>query len=58
MSDQDTTSKDKEKKPPEWEKRKFAINESMKQVCELAIAATQAEITSLKRKLEKLQYGS
>jgi len=57
---------DNEKKPgetqkqefPKWEKRNFALNEHMKQVCELGIAATKAEIASLKRKLEKLQYGS
>ena len=40
-----------------WEKREFAINEKMKQVCRLGIAATEAEIKALRRKLEKLQYG-
>jgi len=51
--------KEQEEKPqPEWEKRDFEINKRMKEVCELAIAATKAEISGLKRKLEKLQYGS
>ncbi len=47
-----------EKKPKAtWEKREFAINEKMKEVCRLSVAATEAEITALRRKLEKLQYG-
>ncbi len=45
-------------KPLEWEKREFAINERMKRVVSLGILATEAEIAMLKRKLEKLQYGS
>lgn len=40
-----------------WEKREFAINEKMKEVCRLGIVATEAEINALRRKLEKLQYG-
>jgi hypothetical protein len=51
-------NKPEEKPQAQWEKRGFAINQSVKQVCELTIEATKAEIASLKRKLEKLQYGS
>jgi hypothetical protein len=42
----------------EWQHREFAINGRMKEICHLGIEATRAEITALKRKLEKLQYGS
>lgn len=42
----------------EWQKREFAINGKMKEVCRLGVAATEAEIAGLKRKLTKLQYGS
>lgn len=48
---------DKDKPKAVWEKREFALNEKMKEVCRLGIAATEAEITALRRKLEKLQYG-
>jgi hypothetical protein len=41
-----------------WEKREFAINGRMKEVCRLSAVATEAEIAGLKRKLAKLQYGS
>lgn len=41
-----------------WEKRKPVINEHMKSVIKATIGATKAEVASLKRKLEKLQYGS
>lgn len=47
-----------QKPKAEWEKREFAINSKMKEVCKLSIVATQAEIASLKKKLSKLQYGS
>lgn len=51
--------KDEENKSePQWEKRDFAIYKRMREVCEVGIKVTEAEITSLKRKLEKLQYGS
>ena len=43
----------------EWSyKRTFGINEEMKKVINLTISATQAEVTALRRKLEKLTYGS
>jgi hypothetical protein len=46
-------------KPPGWEYRKnFRINEEMKKVINLTIAASQAEIAVLRRKLQKLTYGS
>jgi hypothetical protein len=55
MSDEEVKD---EKPKPEWQKREFAINSKMKEVVRLAIPATQAQIALLKRKLEKLQYGS
>jgi len=50
--------REKEKSQVQWEKREFAINQGLKKVCELSIEATKLEIAGLKRKLEKLQYGS
>ncbi len=48
-----------EEKKPSWEYRKnFRINEEMKKVINLTIAASQAEIAVLRRKLQKLTYGS
>lgn len=44
---------------PKWEhKTSFGITGQMKQVIELAMSASQAELKVLRRKLEKLQYGS
>jgi hypothetical protein len=42
----------------QWEQREFGIYKTMKEVCELGVVVTKTEIASLKRKLEKLQYGS
>ncbi len=43
----------------EWSyKRTFGINEEMKKVIGLTISATQSEVTALRRKLDKLTYGS
>lgn len=43
----------------EWSyKRTFGINEEMKKVIGLTISATQSEVTGLRRKLDKLTYGS
>jgi len=60
MDEKDTTNEKELKDNPKakWEKRGFAINQGMKQVCEMGIIATKAEIDVLKRKLRKLQYGS
>jgi hypothetical protein len=50
--------------PPEtpqanWEyKEKFKIHEDMKEVVNLTISASQMELKHLRRKLEKLTYGS
>ena len=56
-----TEEQDKEDQPkadpPKWEKRQFAINERVKEICHLGIKATELEIKGLMRKLEKLQYG-
>ena len=44
---------------PKWEyKEKFKIHEDMKQVLSLSISAAQMELKHLRRKLEKLTYGS
>ena len=49
---------EKEEKPgPVWEKREFVLNTKMREICKLGVAATEAEIKALRRKLEKLQYG-
>lgn len=51
--------KPKEPEPPTWEYRTdFGINKKMQEVIVLTISATQSEIQTLRRKLEKLQYGS
>lgn len=48
-----------EKPQINWEQRDdFGINREMTKVVNLTISATQAEIQALRRKLEKLQYGS
>ncbi len=47
--------------PPQinWEfKERFPIHDRMAEVIHLAIQASQAEVSVLRRKLEKLQYGS
>jgi hypothetical protein len=50
---------DEPKKGPTWEQRTdFRINKQMREVVGMTISATQAQITLLRRKLEKLQYGS
>jgi len=55
----DEQDKNDKQEPPKiaWEKREFAINKKMKEVCRLGITATEAEIQGLVRKLRKLQYG-
>lgn len=58
---EDETMNENEKKPPdkpEWQKRDFKINKQMKEVIQASVGATEAELAVLKRKLEKLQYGS
>ena len=49
--------KDKPEPKAVWEKREFVLNTKMKEVCQLGIEATKAEINTLRRKLQKLQYG-
>lgn len=45
--------------PPKWEYRKsFKINERMKEVIGLTIKVTESELAVLRRKLDKLTYGS
>lgn len=44
---------------PRWEyKKEFAITGSLRDVVQKTIKATEAEIASLHRKLNKLTYGS
>ncbi len=43
----------------EWKyKKNLGINEEMKKVIHLTMAATNSEIAVLRRKLQKLTYGS
>jgi hypothetical protein len=58
MSDQDKPEEKPATPPPAWEKREFAINEKMKEVIRLGVKSTEAEISALRRKLRKLQYGA
>jgi hypothetical protein len=54
----DTTEEPK-KQGPSWEhKTEFGINTKMREVIGLTISAVESEVKVLKRKLEKLQYGS
>lgn len=54
MSDEEQEAKQPEVK---WEKREFALNQRIKEVCRLSVKATELEIATLRRKLQKLQYG-
>jgi hypothetical protein len=48
-----------EPQPPNWEfKKEFAINKRMREVAHLTISAAESELVLLRRKLEKLHYGS
>jgi hypothetical protein len=56
MSEEEKTEEEETPKGPEWEKRRPVITEHMKEVCKATIGATEKEIASLRRKLDKLQY--
>lgn len=58
MSEEEAKTEEEETppEPPKWEKRRPVIHEHMGNVVKATIGATKAEIASLKRKLEKLQY--
>jgi len=44
---------------PQWEyKTEFGINTKLRDIVHKAIDASSAEIVSLKRKLDRLTYGS
>lgn len=44
---------------PQWEyKQRFAIQDRMVEVVKLSKEAAEAELTGLRKKLRKLQYGS
>ena len=48
-----------EREPPKWEYRtRFRINDEMTKVVGLTIKATEHELVALRRKLNKLTYGS
>ncbi len=45
--------------PPKWEFRKeMRISKEMREIVKATIAVSQKQIDLLKRKVEKLQYGS
>lgn len=45
--------------PPKWEYRtEMRISREMKEIVKATISVTQKQIDLLKRKIEKLQYGS
>jgi hypothetical protein len=53
------TAESSEEPKAQWKyKKTLGINEEMKKVIGLTISATQSEIHVLRRKLEKLTYGS
>jgi hypothetical protein len=58
----DETNEEKVAKVPEcpkWEYRKeMRINQEMRKVVQATIKVSQAQIDLLRRKVEKLQYGS
>ena len=60
MEDEKTPEPTPEPAPQaKWEYRKnFGINERMKDVIGKTIDATESELVVLRRKLDKLQYGS
>jgi hypothetical protein len=44
---------------PQWERREgLALNQRMKEVLQLTKQAAEQEIAALRRKLDKLTYGS
>ncbi len=65
MADENPNSETPTEEQPEekpravWEKRtEFRINQQMKSLVEATIKVTEAQIALLRRKVEKLQYGS
>lgn len=58
-NEETTTEEPKAEEPgPKWEyKKEFAVTGQMREVVKMTVAATEAEIQALHRKLEKLQYG-
>lgn len=59
MADEEKKDEAPKPEPPKWEhKTEFGINAKMKDVVKMTISAAEAETTLLRRKLEKLQYGS
>lgn len=59
MSDERDETQKEETPPAEWEKREeFRVVKEMKVVVGKSIEATEMELSALRRKLERLQYGS
>jgi hypothetical protein len=45
--------------PPQWEYRtNFKVNDRMKDIVNLSIEVSKAEIKRLRKKIDKLTYGS
>lgn len=52
-------NEDDKKEPPAWEFRsRLGLNDRLKDVVDKTRLATEAELATLRRKLEKLQRGS
>ena len=58
MSEEEKKDEQPQTEAPKWERREFAINAKMKEVLKLSAKATEAEISALRKKLRKLQYGA
>jgi hypothetical protein len=59
MPDEDAKSPEEPEEGPAWEFRKeFKISGQMKEVIQLSMNAAESELKVLRRKLEKLHYGS
>jgi hypothetical protein len=61
MADEKNEAEIPPEAPPqaEWQKKtEFAINGKMREAVHLSISAFESELTLLRRKLAKLQYGS
>ena len=43
---------------PNWQRREFQVNEQMREVCRMGVKLAEAEITALRKRLKKLQYGA
>jgi|WetSurSiteA1Bulk_404760.scaffolds.fasta_scaffold308405_2 hypothetical protein len=59
MADEKETQAEEAPKKPQWEYRKtFKINERMKEVLTLTKGVAEQEVAGLRKKLDRLTYGS